>query len=149
MEDLYIDFTVAISRLSKIIQKIKSFEIGKYGFKSVHISCIYYLNKNADGLTAKELSALSLEDKAAISRALKTLHEQNIVEYLPRGRNETVRLTEKGKELSEVINQKIESAVKKTSISLTKEQRKFFYDSLFEISDNLTKYYNNIVKEKR
>ena len=146
MEDLYINFTVAITTLGKIIQRIKSYEISKYGLQPIHVSCGYYLSKNPQGLTAKELAQLCIEDKAAISRALKTLQEKGIVEYTPRVRNEIVRLTDKGKELASVIGEKINSAVNAGSAHITEEQRKFFYDSLLEISNNLIDYYQKLLK---
>lgn len=146
MEDLYINFTVAITKLNKIIQKIKSYEISKYGLQPIHVSCGYYLSKNPQGLTAKELCELTLDDKAAISRALKTLQERGIVEYVPRGRNEIVRLTSEGEELAKIISKKINSAVMAGSVNITEEQRKFFYDSMMEISNNLIDYYQKIIK---
>ena len=146
MEDLYVNFTVAITKLNKLIQKIKSYEISQYGLQPIHVSCGYYLSKNPQGLTAKELCEMTLDDKAAISRALKTLQEKGIVEYVPRGRNEIVRLTNEGKKLSKVISKKINSAVEAGSVNITEEQRKFFYDSMMEISNNLIEYYQKIVK---
>ena len=148
MDDLYVNFTVAISKLNKLIQKIKSIEIGKYGLQAIHVSCIYYLSKNAEGLTAKEISALSLEDKAAISRALKTLQERGYVEYSPGGRNEKVKLTSSGREFSKIISKKTNSAVVAGSAHINTTQRKFLYDSLLEISNNLIYYYQNLLDKK-
>lgn len=148
MEDLYINFTISIARLNKLVQRIKSYEISKYGLQPIHVSCGYYLSKNPQGLTSKELCEMSLEDKAAISRALKMLQEKGIVEYSPRGRNEIVRLTSKGEKLAEIISEKINDAVKAGSVNLTDEQRKFFYDSMLEISDNLIKYYEKLIKSE-
>ncbi len=148
MEDLYINFTVSIARLNKLVQRIKSFEISKYGLQPIHVSCGYYLSKNPQGLTAKELCDMSLEDKAAISRALKTLQEKGIVEYSPRGRNEIVKLTCEGQKLADIISDKINAAVKAGSVNITPEQREFFYNSLLEISDNLIKYYEDLIKKE-
>ncbi len=148
MEDLYINFTISIARLSKLVQKIKSHEISKYGLHPIHVSCGYYLSKNPQGLTAKELCDMSLEDKAAISRALKTLHEKGIVEYSPKGRNEIVKLTSEGQKLADIINERVNAAVKASTVNITSEQREFFYNSLLEISENLIKYYENLLKEE-
>ncbi len=148
MEDLYINFTVSIARLNKLVQKIKSFEINKFGLHPIHVSCGYYLSKNPEGLTAKELCDMSLDDKAAISRALKTLQERGIVEYSPKGRNEIVKLTSEGQKLASIISERINAAVKAGSVNLTNKQREFFYNSLLEISDNLIKYYENLTKKE-
>lgn len=146
MDDLYINFTVSITKLNKLVQRIKSFEISKYGLQPIHVSCGYYLSKNPQGLTAKELCDMALEDKAAISRALKTLQVKGYVEYSPRGRNEIVKLTSEGEKLATIISEKINSAVKAGSVNITEEQRKFFYNSLLEISNNLIEYYQNLSK---
>lgn len=91
---------------------------------------------------------MSLEDKAAISRALKTLQVKGYVEYSPRGRNEIVKLTSEGEKLAAIISEKINSAVKAGSVNITEEQRKFFYNSLLEISNNLIEYYQSLSKSR-
>lgn len=146
MEDSYIQFTVSISKLNKLVQKIKSLEMSKFGLQPIHASCAYNLSKHSGGLTAKELCEILLEDKAAISRALKTLHEKKYVEYEPRGRNEIVRLTDEGQKFADVIIGKIKSAVKAGRANLTDEQRKYFYDSLSDISNNLIEYYQKLLQ---
>ena len=145
MEDLYISFTVSIAKLNKVVQRIKSYEMGKYGLQPIHATCAYYLSKNTQGLTAKQLCEMAIEDKAAISRALKTLHEKGLVEYAPHGRNEIVRLTDNGHKLTTAISEKIDAAVKAGSANITEEQRKFFYDSLLEISNHLIDYYQELI----
>lgn len=148
MTDLYVSFTVTVAKLSKLVQKIKSAEMSKYGLQPIHVSCEYYLSKNPQGLTAKELCDKTLEDKAAISRALKTLQDKGYVEYAPHGRNEIVKLTDEGAKLAADISDKINSAVAAGSAELTEEQRKFFYNSLSEITDNLNEYYQDLIKSE-
>ena len=91
---------------------------------------------------------MTLEDKAAVSRALRVLQEKGYVEYAPHGRNEIVKLTEEGAKLAESISAKINSAVDAGSAKLTEEQREFFYHSLLEITDNLIEYYQNLLKSE-
>lgn len=141
MEDLYTDFTISILRLNKLVQRIKTNEISKFGLKPIHVSCGYYLNKNPQGLTAKELCELSLEDKAAISRALRTLQEKGYVKYAPYGRNELIQLTDEGKKLADHICKRVSKAVSTCSISLTADERKFLYKALSNIADSLKSYY--------
>ncbi len=148
MEDLYVNFTVSISKLNKLVQRIKSYEIGKYDLQPIHVSCGYYLSKNPQGLTAKELCEMALEDKAAISRALKTMQEKGMVRYVPKGRNEVVQLTKEGEELGKIINERINLAVKAGCAHITDEERKFFYNSLLEISDNLIEYYRKLIENE-
>ena len=146
MDNIYTKFTISITKLNKLVQRIKSYEICKYGLQPIHVSCAYFLRRNPQGLTAKEICDMSLEDKAAISRALKVLQAKGYVEYSPRGRNEIVKLTTEGEKFSDNIIKKINSAVKASSTNISQEQREFFYNSLIEISDNLVTYYENLIK---
>ena len=145
MEDLYTNFTISILRLNKLVQKIKANEIRKLGLKPIHVSCGYYLNNNPQGLTAKELCELSLEDKAAISRALKTLQEKGYVKYVSHGRNEIVQLTDEGKKIAGHICEKVSMAVSTCRISLTDGERKFLYNALNDIADSLESYHKNTI----
>ena len=146
MEDLFIDFTFSILALNKLVQKIKTFEIEKVGLKPIHVMCGYYLDKNPQGLTAKELVELTLEDKAAISRALKIMQENGFVKYDCNSRNAVVTLTDKGKEITSHICSRADKAVEAGSIDFTAEERIFFYKSLGAIVDNLRNYYKELVK---
>ncbi len=149
MEDLFVDFTLSILRLNKLVQKIKTFEIEKFGLKPIHVLCGYYLNKNPQGLTAKELSELTLEDKAAISRALKMMQEKGYVIYDPNRRNSTIKLTEEGKQFTNVICTRAEKAVAAGSMDFTEAERIFFYRSLGVINENLRTYYKELIKNEK
>ncbi|MDE7256450.1 MAG: MarR family winged helix-turn-helix transcriptional regulator [Clostridia bacterium] len=145
MEDLFVDFTSSILTLNKIIQKIKTFEIEKLGLKPVHVMCGYYLNKNPQGLTAKELVDLTLEDKAAISRALKIMQKNGYVQYDFNSRNALIKLTDKGKEIALYISEKADKAVMAGSVDFTEDERIFFYNSLGAIVVHLKNYYKELV----
>ena len=147
MEELFERFTVSILRLNKLVQRIKIYEIKKFGLKSIHVMCLYYLNCHPEGLTASELVKLTLEDKAAISRALATMREQGYAEYDSATHNADVRLTPKGKQLAEHIVGRAAAAVSAGSADFSAEQREFFYKSLVTISDNLEQYYNELSKK--
>lgn len=148
MEDLFERFTVSILKLNKLVQKIKLYEMKKFGLKSVHVMCLYYLNNHREGLTASELVKLTLDDKAAISRALATMREQGYAEYDAASHNAPVRLTPKGIELAEYIAGRATAAVHAGSAEFSVEQRAFFYKALITIADNLENYYNNLPKDK-
>ena len=147
MEDLFERFTVSILRLNKLVQRIKIYEIKKFGLKSIHVMCLYYLNCHPEGLTASELVKLTLEDKAAISRALATMREEGYAEYDSATHNADGRLTPKGKQLAEYIVGRAAAAVSAGSADFSAEQREFFYKSLVTISDNLEQYYNELSKK--
>lgn len=146
MEDLFVDFTATVLKLNKLVQKIKAFEIEKYGLKPVHVMCGYYLSKNPQGLTAKELGELTLEDKAAISRALKIMQAKGYIKCAAKSRNSAVTLTEEGKQIADRICSRADEAVKAGSIDFTAEERIFFYKSLDAIVGKLNNYYKDLVK---
>lgn len=144
MEKLFEHFTVTILKLNKLVQKIKIFEMKEYGLKSVHVMCIYFLDENGDGLTAGELARLTLEDKAAISRALKLLLEKGYIKYDPNKYNAKIILTAEGKKIAGEISVKADNAVKWGSADFTEEERASFYKSLGVITENLKSYYERL-----
>lgn len=148
MENIFENFTIAILKLNKLVQKIKIFEMEEYGLKSIHVMCCYYLNCHPTGLTATELSKLTLEDKAAISRALGQLRDRGYVRYDTKKYNAEINLTEDGKIVAESIIEKSNRAVNAGSISLTEEERTLFYKSLECIAKNLEAYYESLINDQ-
>lgn len=143
MEKRFENFTVTILKLNKLIQKIKLYEISGYDLKAIHVMCLHCLNANPSGLTASELCKLTLEDKAAISRALDVLREKDYVEYVS-GYNSIIRLSDEGKKLAEVIYKRSAVAVEAGGKNLTDGEREAFYKALHSIADNLEKYYEGL-----
>ncbi len=141
MQERFEQFTVLIAKISRSIRRIKTEEVAELGLKSSHVSCLYHLYK-AKTLTAKELCGLCDEDKAAISRSLDYL-EGNGYAYCgdasKKRYNSPFVLTEKGKEVSERLVEKIDRALLRGGEGLTEENRKVFYESLALISENLEK----------
>lgn len=149
MEKLFENFTGNILKLNKLIQKIKQLESQKYGLKAIHIMCVYYLNENPEGLTSSELVKLTLEDKAAISRALKLMQEKGLVKHDANRHNCIIKLTEAGFKLADFILDRSAKAVAAGSAQLTEEQRVFFYEVLGSIAGNLETYYVDLIKTKK
>lgn len=147
MDKVFEKFTFTILKLNKLIQKIKNFEMQKFGLKTIHVMCIYCLQSNPKGLTASDLTKLTLEDKAAISRALKSLQEKGYVNYNPHKYNATILLTDEGVKLAEHILNRANEAARSGSYDFSDEERLTFYNALATIADNLTDYYNRITTE--
>ncbi len=146
MENVFENFVISVLKLYRCVQKIKNYEMREYGLKSVHVMCIYYLNESKKGLTSGELMRLTLEDKAAVSRAISQLREKGFVEYDSVKYNSPVMLTAKGVEIAESVLKKANRAVKAGSADFTEQERVQFYKSLNEISENLNNYYDNLSK---
>ena len=144
MEKIFENFTTTVLRLNKYVNKIKTYEMKEYGLKAIHVMCIYYLSENPNGLKAAELTKLTMEDKAAISRGLAQLRDSGYVAYDSDKYNSEIRLTEKGLELAKAIAQKSQRAVDESSASFTEEERVAFYKSMQVIADNLKVYYEKL-----
>lgn len=144
MENIFENFTITILKLNKLVQKIKMHEMKEYDLKTIHVMCAYYLKNHDGGLTASELVKLTLEDKAAISRALKTMREKGYVCYDPKTYNSVIRLTDEGKKLADYISDKATRAVEAGSYDFTESERIYFYKALQTIAENLKNYYENL-----
>lgn len=132
------DFLTGITVCYKFIQRIKNAEMTEFGLKGIHVSCLFYLNHNPDGLTSAQLCALCAEDKATISRTVSDLRSRG---YIQQGQGKNYRaplhLTPAGAEIARRMDPIIESWVSVGGVGMTDEQRAVFYDSLSLISANL------------
>ena len=150
MNDRYETFTLLISSIVKNIRKIKAIEVEEFNLKSSHVSCLYYLFKSENGLTAKEICDICEEDKAAVSRSLDYLENQGYIvcqSKTEKRYNSLITLTEKGVEIGKIVAEKVDIAVQKASDGMSEENRVIFYDYLTAISENLQKIVDN--KEKK
>lgn len=141
-------FTVLIANLSRSIRKIKTEEMAKWNLKSHHVSCIYYLY-DRKFLTPKELTDISGEDKANLSRSIEHLEENGFVKTeAAHGRKYKVHLTltEKGKAVGKEIRERIDEILLRSSEGVSQEERDIMYNALMHISHNLQSIcdeYNN------
>jgi DNA-binding MarR family transcriptional regulator len=111
----------------------------EFQLKTPHVACIYYLYSKGT-MTAKDLSDICDEDKAAISRALIYLEKKNYIFYESVARKrykEPIMLTEKGKEVGKVIKEKIEEILQQSSNGLTSEELAIVYHGLSVIGKDL------------
>lgn len=140
MENRFSKFTVLISNINRYINRIKSEEMLSFGLRSVHVSCLFYLFKNENGLTASELCSMCEEDKGAISRSLEFLEENNyiICEQSDKKKYRAkLYLTDRGKEIGARILEISDNAVEIGSRGLSDEERANMYKALEIIAYNL------------
>ena len=139
MEHRFETFTVLITKINRCIRKIKNLEMAEYGLRSAHISCLYYLYGEND-LTATDLCERCEEDKATISRALDYLESNGYISCESKSAKRyksPLLLTEKGKEVSRQIAEKINRVLDEVSAGLSEAERVSFYRSLSIISNQL------------
>ena len=132
------DFLTGITTCYKYIQRIKSAEMTEFGLKGIHVSCLFYLSHNPEGLTSAQLCQLCAEDKASISRIVTDLREKGYIEP-GEGKNyrAPLRLTPAGMEIGKKMEPIIESWVSIGGVGLTDRERETFYEGLSLISKNL------------
>ena len=144
MQERFEEFTLLISNIHRCIYKIKTEEVAEYNLKSSHVSCLYYIYK-AESLTAKELCDMCGEDKANVSRAIKSLEENGFLlcnSKTAKRYKSPLLLTEKGMLAAQGIVEKVDGVLAYTSEGVSDEERRIMYQSLNRIYDNLHKLCN-------
>lgn len=144
MDARYETFTILINKISRYILKIKSFEMESLGLKSTHVSCLYFLYRQNKSLTAHELTVLCDEDKGAISRSIDYLKDNGYIEYekdVSKPYKTPMYLTDKGKKVGEIINEKINNIVDVASFGLNDEEKDIMYHCLNTICNNLMSHH--------
>ena len=139
--DRFKEFTVLISKISRLIHKIKIEEMSEYGLKGHYVSSLYYVYKYDGTLTAKELCDICYEDKGAISRSLKYLEGSGYIKSDSNSAKKyksVLHLTPKGREVAKDIVAKIDGVLDVSSIGVSDSDRDILYKSLSIICDNLT-----------
>lgn len=138
MVERFEEFTKQIALAYKYIIKIKSYEMSEYGLKGSNVTCLFFLGKNPDGLSATELCEKCMEDKAAVSKSLAVLKEKGYVMQKEEGRYKAKYfITESGKKVFNELGQIINEVVVKAGDGLNDEERNMFYASLEKIVNNL------------
>lgn len=148
--DRFNKFTISVNRIVRNIHKIKAGEMSKFGLKSTHVSCLYYLYRAEKPLTASELTVVCDEDKAAISRAADYLTKEGFVTCKGTGLKKyksPLFLTEKGKEAGESVAERVDAIIDAAGGWLSEDDREIFYKSLDIISDNLQKMCDSLEKD--
>ena len=142
MEEKFQTFTVQISKLARMVKKIKSEEMAEFDLKGPNVSCLYYLLKCNGALTAKELTEICDEDKAAISRSLDFLEKEGYIfceSKFEKRYKSPLMLTDKGREVAVKLAEKIDKIVDFASAELDPNERLVMYKCLGIISGNLQK----------
>ena len=138
MQEQFKLFTVLISSINRNIRRVKTDIMAEHDLKCPHISTLYYLYVEGN-LTLKELCELCREDKGAISRSVKSLAEDGLVDTnsISTKYKNKLSLTEKGKIIGKDIANKIDVAVQKATEGLSEDEKDFVYRGLSIINKNL------------
>ena len=138
MQEQFKLFTVLIASINRNIRKVKTEIMKKHNLKCPHVSTLYYLYVQ-ERLTLKELCELCNEDKGAISRSVKSLAEDGLVDtnFISKKYKNKLCLTDKGKVIGKDVVTKIDMAVKHATQDLSEDEISCVYRGLGEINKNL------------
>ena len=134
------DFVGIISALGKEIQRIKTAEARRLGFRGSDVMCLYYLVKHPEGLTAAELARMADVSRAAMSRTIAHLQKDGFVEVGEDNYRAPVSLTDKGREAARPLDDIIHRVLDEAGSELGTTQRVQMYDALNHILDRLRTY---------
>lgn len=135
--DRFRSFVGGITACYRYIQRIKNMEMTELGLKGTHVMCLFFLHHNPDGLTAAQLCKLCAEDKAAISRTVKTLKEKGYVISGEKKYRAVLKLTDRGAEKAQRLGEIIEHWVGLGGDGIADNDRDTFYRVLDIIAENL------------
>ena len=141
MEERFQLFTTLVANINRSIRKIKTEEMSEFNLKSVHVSCVYYLYREGQ-LTVSQLCDVCEEDKANISRSVEHLEECGYIVSRPKDTKRyksPIELTESGREIGKIIENKIDKILSRSSAGLPEEDREILYRGLGIICENLQK----------
>ena len=114
--------------------------MAKYGLKGPHANCLVAMARYPEGITAARLCDICDKDKAAISRTVSELEDAGMVlRQDPEGKRyrSVLRLSEKGKEIANRVNDMVLLAVAKASDGYDKEKQQVFARVLSLVAGNL------------
>lgn len=140
MIDRFEKFSFTISEISRYWHKLAADEMEKYGLKGPHAVYFTTMYRFPDGITSVKLAELCSRDKSDVSRAVSILEKKGLVEKFCVNQNfyrALLKLTGKGREIAEYINEKAKSAVEIGGKGLSDKEREIFYNALELISSNL------------
>ena len=140
MIERFAQFCASIASIQRSILKIERTEMAKYGLKGPHANCLVAMARYPEGITAARLCDICDKDKAAISRTVSELEDAGMVLRLdPEGKRyrSVLRLSEKGKEIANRVNDMVLLAVAKASEGYDKEKEQVFARVLNLVAGNL------------
>lgn len=150
MSTKYELFSSSVSSLSRDIQSIERTEMAKFGLKGPHAQCLLAMLRHPKGITSAQLCELCAKDKAAISRTISELEQEQMIRRETRNGSvyrAALLLTEKGSAAAAAVSRRAKVAVEAAGAGLNDAQREVFYQVLSIIADNLHTICKNGLKD--
>ena len=144
MRNRFEEFVACAVEINRCIQRIKDQEMQRFGLRSRHTMCLYFLGCHPEGLSVGALADLTKEDKAAVSRCLGQLAEKGLARSEDSGGKRAYRarhfLTPEGQALAARMNEAIAQALQFGGSGLSDEAREAYYAAAEQILKNLKAY---------
>lgn len=134
----FIPFILYTERIAKNIRRIGDSVMKPYGLRCSHVMCLLRISEREGGLSSTELASACGVDKAFISRVTFELADKG---YIKKGSQHAYKtkfvLTEKGKEINEIINEVTSSAIAEITKDISAEKMRIFYDVMSKLDDGI------------
>lgn len=113
-----------------------------FGLRSVHASCLLYMDINRDGVTVTQLSRECESDKSLISRTVKELYNEGFIVTLDEGSdknyNKKYILTQKSEDVLNGLKNVICKDVALARENISPDDMKTFYNVLGTFESNIS-----------
>lgn len=137
MPDRFTKFNVCVSRLNKLINKLKVTGMQPVGLKAAHAMCIHQLACEAE-LTFPQLCERCDLDAGLISRTLKELCASGHIQKkgLPGRYNAHYCLTEEGAQVATYIQRVVDEVIERADQGIPPSELEVFYRVLARLIEN-------------
>ena len=143
MKDRYLRFTGLLVDITRKINRATADVLSIFGAKRSYAYPVYLLYKNGP-LTAARLCRLCGEDKANVSRTLKSLEDDFLIVKEKRGQSRPrFMLTEDGIELGKYLCDRVSDAVDSCALGISEEDIEAMYRALEQVDSNLSRLLEN------
>ena len=133
-QERFEEFSSLISSVHGNIQKLKARYTTQLDLKAVHIFWLYLLRTHPEGMSASELAAAGQSNRSLVSREIDELFDKGIIYTQGNGDKRRygwkLMLTDKGKQLADVISAVITDTQNAVSRDISEEDLITFYRTL-------------------
>ena len=134
-------FSTLVSSALKSLERLKAKHMEQFGLSGTHTLCIRQLYDSPGGLTRTELANRLSIDRAQVTRIIVELLSEGLAVEVKGSSSYRKKclLTDKGKEVASEINSIVSDINYFVSGNIPKEKLFIFYETLYEICENLKK----------
>lgn len=138
MQDNFVQFSMAVSRLNKQIQQMKTNGMQLFGLKAVHTVCMYQLLDRPDGMSFSEVQEACDLDQALVSRILSKLTAIGMVlkNGEPGKYNARYHLTRSGEKVALQIRDVVGQIQVRADAGIDPRELEIFYKVLNQLQTN-------------